>query len=102
METVINYENEINNLISNQKTLKEVGILRISKITLELEELEFKLNESFDKSLKQYVEVSFSCNDNNIIKLMKDKAEEEIKILNTLKILRKKWIYWMTETIGYF
>lgn len=97
-------EDDINNLISSQITLKEVGLLRISQITIGLEELEIKLQNTFDKSLEQYVEMvdRYTGYHGGIIDLMKECAQIELRRLNKLKALKKKWNEWMSETIDYF
>lgn len=93
------YEDEIYNIISSQITLKETGLLRISQITIGLEELEIKLQNTFDKSLEQYIDMA---NHGGIIDLMKECAQIELRRLNKLKALKKKWNEWMSETIDYF
>lgn len=98
------YEDEIYNIISSQITLKETGLLRISQITIGLEELEIKLQNTFDKSLEQYIDMAnrYTGYHGGIIDLMKECAQIELRRLNKLKALKKKWNEWMSETIDYF
>lgn len=97
-------EDDINNLISSKTTLKETGLLRISQITIGLEELEFELQKTFDKSFEQYVEMAnrYTGYHGGIIDLMKECTQIELGRLNKLKALKKKWNDWMSETIDYF
>lgn len=98
------YEDEINNLISNQITLKETGLLRVSQITLKLEEFEIELQKTFDKSLKQYIEMvdRYTGHQGGIIDLMKEGAQSSLYRLNRLKKLKRKWNDWMTDMFDYF
>jgi hypothetical protein len=97
-------EDEINNLISNQLTLREVGVLKVSQITLKLEEFEFELQKTFDKSLEQYIEVAdkYPYHEGGIIDLMKECAKVEMNRLKKLKALKKKWNDWMNDVFDYF
>lgn len=103
LETIINYEGEINNLINNQVTLREAGILRVSQITLKLEEFEFELQNTFDKSVKQYIEVAdkYPYEEGEIIDDMKENAKIEINRLNKVKKLKKRWNDWMNDMFDY-
>lgn len=97
-------EDEINNLISNQMTLRETGVLRLSQITLKLEEFEFELQKTFDKSLEQYIEVAdkYPYHEGGIIDAMKECATVELGRLNKVKKLKKKWNDWMNDMFDYF
>lgn len=96
-------ENEINNLISNQLTLREAGVLKVSQITLKLEEFEFELQKTFDKSLEQYIEIAdrYPYHEGGIIDGMKECAKIELRRLNKLKALKKKWNDWMNDVFDY-
>lgn len=98
------YAEEINNLISNQMTLREAGVLRVSQITLKLEEFEFELQKTFDKSLEQYIEVAdkYPYHEVGIIDGMKEGATVELGRLNKVKKLKKKWNDWMNDMFDYF
>lgn len=97
------YEDEINNFISNQMTLREAGVLRVSQITLKLEEFEFELQKTFDKSLEQYIDMAnrYTGYHGGIIDLMKECAQIELRRLNKLKALKKKWHDWMNDMFDY-
>lgn len=107
MDAIKSYEDEINNLISNQMTLKEAGVLRVSQITLKLEEFEFELQKTFDKSLEQYIEVAnkYPYHEGGILTIidaMKEGATVELGRLNKVKKLKKKWNDWMNDMFDYF
>jgi len=103
MDAIKTYEDEINNLISNQITLREVGILRVSQITLKLEEFEFELQKTFDKSLEQYIEVAdrYTYYEGGIIDLMKENTNIEFNKLKKLKLLKNRWNNWINEIFSY-
>jgi len=94
---------EVNNLISSQITLKEVGILRLSKITIQLEQDEIKLQKDFDKALKQYIDVSerYPYHSGGIIDIVKEEAKIELNRLREFKNLRSRWNNWFDEIFSY-
>ena len=65
---------EANDLIAGKINLLDVGITKISKITIQLEQDEIKLQKDFDKALKQYIDVSerYPYHSGGIIDIVKE------------------------------
>jgi hypothetical protein len=103
MDEIQNINNEINNLISNQITLIQTGLLRVSQITLKLEEFEFELQKNFDRSLEQYIEISdrYLYHEGGIIDVVKENAKIELNRLNKIKDLKNRWNVWMNDIFSY-
>ena len=103
MDEIQTINNEINNLISNQITLIQTGLLRVSQITLKLEEFEFELQKNFDRSLEQYIEISdrYLYHQGGIIDVVKESAKIELNRLNKIKDLKNRWNVWMNDIFSY-
>jgi hypothetical protein len=103
MDEIQTINNEINNLISNQITLIQTGLLRVSQITLKLEEFEFELQKNFDRSLEQYIEISdrYLYHEGGIIDVVKENAKIELNRLNKIKDLKNRWNVWMNDIFSY-
>ena len=84
---------EVNELISSQTTLKEVGILRLSQITIELENMFNDFDLEIKKSIKEYKQLPYP------LQIMMIKAH--MKELNEIKCVKNKWNYWINEILSY-
>ena len=94
---------EANDLIIGKINLSDVGIMKISQITLGLEENENKLQKEFDKALKEYIEVSnrYPYHTGGIIDIVKEEAKIELNRLREFKNLRSRWDKWFNEILSY-
>lgn len=92
-----------NDLIIGKINLLDVGIMKISRITIQLEQDEIKLQKDFDNYLKLYIESSYEypSNDSDIVKSYKDLANEKFKELNKIKLLRSRWDNLFNEIFSY-
>jgi hypothetical protein len=94
---------EVNDLIIGKINLLDVGIMKISHITIQLEENEIKLQKDFDNYLKLYIESSYEypSQDNDIVKNYKELAKQKFHELNKIKFLRSRWNMWFNEIFSY-
>jgi len=92
-----------NDLIIGKINLLDVGIMKISHITIELEEHEIKLQKDFDKALKQYIEVAerYPYHSGGIIDIVKEEAKIKLNRLREFKNLRSRWNNWFNEIFSY-
>jgi hypothetical protein len=94
---------EANDLIIGKINLLDVGIMKISHITIELEEREIKLQKDFNIYLKLYIESSYEypSQDNDIVKNYKELSKQKFQELNKIKFLRSRWNMWFNEIFSY-
>lgn len=84
---------EIEDIVIGKKELKQVGILRLSQITLELEDIINKSIIDVENSIKEYKFNRLSSH----IALIK----ENIREMNKAKCIRHRWNYWIDEILSY-
>lgn len=87
--------------IYKSHTLGDVGIERISQITIKINETLTFFRQDFDKIMDKYLKLSIE--ERNIPRglQMEKKCKDKLKSCVRIKSLKKKWINWIDEELSY-